>query len=95
MDEANPEAVRMSLILLSPNAFVGKDAPSVVESVEVAGKPALWLTGWHSLVFFDGDIDQTFNVIGNVLIWEDGGITYRLELTEPLEAALRIAESLQ
>jgi hypothetical protein len=34
-------------------------------------------------------------VEGNILIWEQGGITYRLETNLPLEEAVKIAESLE
>jgi hypothetical protein len=37
---------------------------------------------------------QRFLVEGNVLIWVDAGITYRLETTLALPAAIALAESL-
>jgi hypothetical protein len=37
---------------------------------------------------------QTFSVRGNVLIWEVGGITYRLETSLDRASALEIARSI-
>ncbi|HJS29246.1 MAG TPA: hypothetical protein VJ768_06470 [Anaerolineales bacterium] len=95
MDDRLSQDVRMSLILLSPGAFVGKDSPATVEEITVRGLPGLWLSGKHSLIFQDEVVDYPIDVFGNVLIWEEGGITYRMELNGTLDEALRIAESLR
>jgi len=34
-------------------------------------------------------------VMGHVLVWAEGQITYRMKTNRPLEEAVRIAESLQ
>jgi hypothetical protein len=70
---------------------------TIVEEVEVGGRPALWLSGAaHLIQVYDAsgrvDIDFTRLVEGNVLAWEDGNLTFRIETTRPLEDALRIAE---
>ncbi|HET7087529.1 MAG TPA: hypothetical protein VFL17_02650 [Anaerolineae bacterium] len=72
---------------------------TIVEEVEVGGRPALWLSGAaHLIQVYDAsgrvDIDFTRLVEGNVLAWEDGNLTFRIETTRPLEDALRIAESI-
>ena len=72
---------------------------TIVEEVEVGGRPALWLSGAAHLVqVYDAsgrvDVDFTRLVEGNVLAWEVGNLTFRIETTWPLEDALRIAESI-
>ncbi len=72
---------------------------TVVEEVRVNDRPALWLSGAAHLVQMrspSGAIDMDFVrvVEGNVLAWEAGDITYRIETTLPLEEAVRIAESI-
>jgi len=72
---------------------------TIVEEVEVGGRPALWLSGAvHLIQVYDtsGRVDINFTrlVEGNVLAWEDGNLTFRIETTRPLEDALRIAESI-
>jgi hypothetical protein len=48
-------------------------------------------------VFFwtsaDGFVDDPRRWVGDVLLWADGPITYRLETSLGLEEAIRIAES--
>jgi hypothetical protein len=61
----------------------------------VDGRPALWLVGPHALLLRSGEMDYRTLVQGNVLIWELGETTYRLETDQPLQEAIRIAESMQ
>lgn len=64
---------------------------------EVDGDFALWIDQPHELWLRDGNIfhQQTiFFVEGNVLIWDENGITYRLESGLSLEEAIQIAENL-
>jgi len=73
---------------------------TIVEEVEVGGRPALWLSGAaHLIQVYDAsgrvDIDFTRLVEGNVLAWEDGNLTFRIETTRPIEDALRIAEAIR
>jgi len=42
-----------------------------------------------------GSVDVTRLVTGHVLVWAEGGVTYRLESDLDLEEAMRIAESLE
>lgn len=41
------------------------------------------------------DLKSRGLIEGNVLVWEQDGITYRLESALPLEEAVRVAESLR
>jgi hypothetical protein len=70
----------------------------VVEETTVGGRRAMWVKGTHLLQFYDARGNAWSGmrrlVQGNVLIWEEAGITYRLESTLPMSEAVRIAESL-
>jgi hypothetical protein len=62
-----------------------------VEAVRVNGGPGLWISG-RSHVFIEPQAPP--RLAGNVLVWQRGGVTLRLEgrLTE--EEALRLARSI-
>lgn len=60
----------------------------------VSGRSAVWLTDVHEIYFFKGDKRITRRVDKNVLIWQIGRLTYRLETDLVLDRARRIAESL-
>lgn len=97
LDPANAEKVHLSLHLFSgtDNVFLSKNQPVVVLETTVAGNPAVWAEGPYLLKYSNGDIDLARMIEGHVLIWEQAGITYRLETDLPLEEAVRIAESIQ
>lgn len=66
--------------------------------VRVGTRPALWLDGQpHQLSFVrpDGtyDTDRTRQA-GSVLLWEDGGISHRIEGLDSLDAALDVAATM-
>ena len=61
----------------------------------VGGRPALWTEGPYILQLQNGDLDFRRLIEGHVLIWVEGGVTYRLETGLPLEEAVKIAESLK
>jgi hypothetical protein len=72
----------------------------VLQETTVHGGRALWVRGPHVLQVQpspangQSSMDMRRLVAGNVLVWEEAGITYRLETTQPLPEALRSAESL-
>jgi hypothetical protein len=70
---------------------------STFQTVDVDGSPAAWIEGAPHFFTFtnrDGSIQQgALRLATNTLVWERGGITYRLEGKLPLRDALRIAES--
>jgi hypothetical protein len=82
-------------------AVVGKTAgPEVhLESVPLNGGVALWLSGQpHQFFYFDpnGNFQpETLRLAGNTLLWEAGGLTYRLEAQVGKEEAVRIASTLR
>lgn len=70
---------------------------TTVESVTVDGQPGYWLEGAHFFAYLDrnGDMQsEQVRLAGNVLLWERGTRTLRLEADISKEEALRIADSL-
>jgi hypothetical protein len=70
--------------------------------VGVGAVPGLWISGGlHVVATFsyrspDGEYRQESPALaGNVLLWEDLGVSYRLEADVPLREALKIARSLR
>jgi len=81
-------------------AVVGKTAgpETHLESVPLNGGVATWLSGQpHQFFYFDpnGNFQpETLRLAGNTLLWEAGGITYRLEAQVTKEEAVRIASTI-
>lgn len=74
-----------------------KGAVTNIVPTEVAGHHAVWLDTPHPVQFeYQGSVQDelTYFVYANVLIWDVGNITYRLESTLAMEDAVRYAESL-
>lgn len=90
------DGARADLVLyeLASDATVRKVAPRLLEQTTVGGRPAIWATGPYLMVFDGGHVDTGRLIMGQVLIWEEGGVTYRLETGADLAEARRIAESL-
>ena len=70
-----------------------------VASVQIGSEPGYWVSGEPHLFYYvepGGDLrEETVRLAGNVLLWEEDGITYRVEGARSLQKALRIAESLR
>jgi len=68
-------------------------------AVTVDGRPGVWLSGaTHQVGSVDPDGELRLDTVrraGNVLVWEDGGVTYRIEGALSLEAALEVATGLR
>jgi hypothetical protein len=96
MDPDEPNRIRLDLLILGPGAFVGKGKPEVMVETRVNDQPAVWISGSHFL-HLGGSMYQNVPLVvqGNILIWEQGAITYRLETDLPMEEAILIAESLR
>jgi len=95
LEPGRPEQVRLSLHILGPNTAAGKSAPELVQETTVNGQPALWVVGAHFFELEDGNFDLRRLVEGNVLIWTEEALTYRLETRLSLEEAVELAESLR
>lgn len=93
---AEPDKARLSLHeIASESILVGKFQPRVIQETQVNGRYAVWVEGPYLVELTSGDIDFRRTLDGNTLIWEQQGITYRLESNLPLEEAVKIAESLE
>jgi hypothetical protein len=72
---------------------------TAVEAVDVRGSPGFWISGRpHLLVFLDEFgrvIEDQVRLAGNVLLWEAGEVTLRLEAAITREVAVRIAETVR
>ena len=68
--------------------------------VEVRGTTGLWITGArHEIIYRDPATDQIVaksrRLVGNVLIWEAGDVTYRLEGARTVADARAVARNLK
>lgn len=104
LDPQQPDGIGMSLTMLDASTladkgFVVKTGSEILQEVRVGGRPALWLRGPHFLEIRRADGRSGYDlrrlVKGEVLIWTEGEITYRLESHLPLADAIRVAESLR
>lgn len=95
VDPAQPRRVTLALQIMGPRAFVEKVKPRKVQDTRVNGQPALWASGEYLLQSRDGDYSIRRLITGYTLIWTEDGITYRLETDLPMDAAVKIAESLR
>jgi hypothetical protein len=81
--------------------FMGKGlGPGTrLESVVVNGRPAFWIEGQPHFVIFRGPDrnirEDQIRLAGNVLLWEQGELTLRIEGALGKELALRIASSVR
>lgn len=78
------------------NKVIGGGTP--VEPVTVNGDRGFWISGDPHVFFWegpDGTVDDPRRLVGDVLIWSDGTVTYRLESALGRDASIRIAESVR
>ena len=77
----------------------GSQPGTTFEPVTVDGDQGFWVSGEPHVIAYlepDGDIrNETVRLVGNVLLWESGGVTYRIESRLSLSDALAIAESFE
>jgi hypothetical protein len=70
---------------------------TTVEAVTVNGDPGYWIEGApHEIQYFDlkgRSIPDRARLAGNVLLWQHGNVTFRIEADIGKAQALRIAES--
>jgi hypothetical protein len=94
LEPDNPEEVRLSLYQIGNGDFAFKQTTRLVQETTVNGEWAIWVEGPHLLQLIDDQRQPWLFVEGNVLIWAEENITYRLESGLSLAEAVRIAESL-
>ena len=72
---------------------------SHTEYVDVQGAPGIWIDGIDHDVFYLGarnDEDRVGGYLaGNVLVWQRGSISYRIEADVSRDRALELAASLE
>ena len=76
--------------------LVGPDV--TVEHVDVNGAPGLWLEGAHGIALRSPDGDTAYvamRLAANALVFERGGVTFRVEIDGPKQEALKVALSLE
>lgn len=95
LDDQQPDRVRLSMYQFSPGPYAEKSRPETIKSVTVNGRPAIWGTGEHLLITRSGRDVMRRLVDGNVLVWTEGEVTYRIESDLPEAEAIRVAESLR
>ena len=96
LDPVQTGRVRMSLHEIAPGSWaIGKFNPPAIQDTSVNGQPAVWAEGPYMLEARNHNYVNRRLIVGHVLIWAQGKITYRLETDLPLEEAIKIAESLQ
>lgn len=74
-------------------ADVAPSAGSTIRRASVRGRPAYWLSGEHELDVLTPAGDRRFLVRGNVLLWQGGALTFRLETSLSEAAATAIAST--
>jgi len=95
LEPEQPKNILMSLHMIPRGSWaVGKVEPTVIQETQVNGHRAIWAVGPYPLILSNGDTQFMRMIEGQVLIWADGDVTYRLESDLSLEEALKIAESL-
>ena len=96
LDPADPDRVLMSLHFIPEGSWgYEKSEPRTIEETAVNGQRAIWAVGPYPLRLVDNNLDFTRLIDGNVLIWAEGELTYRLETNQTLEEAIKTAESLE
>jgi hypothetical protein len=70
-----------------------------VEEVSVNGTTGYWVAGGNHYYFYrnaDGEVvDGTLRLVGDTLIWEEDGLTLRIEGAPSLAAAQELAAALR
>lgn len=74
------------------------DPATSLRGVRIGGVPGYWISGAPHVLYYlgtDGDvITDSVRLAGNTLLWEIDGVSYRLESSLSMDAAIEIAETL-
>lgn len=88
--------VEMALYQFDEGIGIYKEADKAIFT-EVKGDFAIWIEKPHILWFRENNIirqQEIYFIEGRVLVWDENGITYRLESALSMEQAIQVAESL-
>ena len=94
LDEVDKNNAQYSLYQIEVFNLAAKGA-NFVSPATVDGHEAFWVEGPHVIRLEDGRFQSWLFVEGNVLIWWEGELTFRLEGAATLEEAVALAESLE
>lgn len=90
------DAPPLSVHQIDTRNVVIKGYTGAIERVEVNGAEGVWLSGPHNLDILPGDNTLIRRYVeSHVLLWEEDGITYRIEGDLALDEAVAVAESLE
>ena len=87
-------APSISLYMMDSRTVVMKYIHDNPATVTIDGHTGVWLDDQHTLEIVMPGSTPTYEVKGNVLIWDAGSITYRLDGVPTLQDAIAIAESI-
>jgi hypothetical protein len=76
---------------------IGKSLPpgTSVQQVQVRGSTGYWIAGSpHALIILGGGAGDELRLAGNVLLWTENGVTYRIESKLTLQQTLAVAQSM-
>jgi hypothetical protein len=95
---AEPSALVTEFQARLDEVIFKKVAPDTkIEPVQINGQPGYWIEGAHYFTYLDRQgymQTEQVRLAGNVLLWELGTRTFRLEADVPKAEALRIARSM-
>lgn len=90
------EPTPLSLHLIDKSTIALKHYSEQEVTTRVNGRPALWLVEPHIFQTTDVNLEPIERLVKvNVLVWQEGLITYRLETKLEMDVAVQIAESVQ
>jgi len=72
---------------------------ALLERTSVRGSPAYWIAGGEHFFFFQGPngepLESSIRMVGTTLLWEQDGLTLRIEGAPTMAEAVRIGESMR
>jgi hypothetical protein len=85
----------MLIVAQGDDEFVSKSVNrfDALVDVKVNGERAFWIPAPHEVSISTEHGSETFSVTGNVLIWQVGDLSYRLETSLGRAKAIALAES--
>jgi|GEM_PF-235266 len=95
------DRVRMLLYQMAVGAAAEETfaGGQVLIETSVRGHKARWVASPHLLTLYDegggGYVNSDRHIMGNVLLWEEDGVAYRLETPASISEAEKIAESVR
>jgi hypothetical protein len=89
--------VRIDQFVGDVGGMWAKYAQGPAQLTTVGGLEALWFNAPATLVYIDAngfEREESSRLTNGSLVWQDGGLTLRLDGIRPLDAALAVARSM-